>query len=150
MTITDVEKSMPYHEMTDAERLVDRIAKNRRSDQAAASGNKSVTLDGIVAQLNGRKQRATYGAVAGLVGVLPQGLMSGRRKCHADSWIVAATTADGAKRGGPTGYTKSQIHPECYRQICASTPNIIELFCSGAAGGECSRGFLGCNIGPSS
>ena len=34
-------------------------------------------LDDIVTQMSKRKQRATYGAVAKLVGVLPRGLMNG-------------------------------------------------------------------------
>ena len=112
--------------MTAAERLADRIAKNRRMEQVLASGAPGLSLDGIVAQLNERKQRATYGAVAYLVGVLPRGLMSGREKGYTDSWVVAATRSDGSRRGWPTGYTKNQIHPDCYRQICEGTDKIIE------------------------
>ncbi len=80
-------------------------------------------LDNIVAKLNERKQRATYGAVAGLVGVLPRGLMAGRPRNHKYSWVVAAT---GGRRGWPTGYTSDQIHPDCLRQICDRLVNVIE------------------------
>lgn len=71
-------------------------------------------LDEIVTKLNERKQRATYGAVAGIVGVLPRGVMAGRQRNHKHSWVVAGT---GPRRGWPTGYTDDQIHPDCLRQI---------------------------------
>ena len=112
--------------MNEAERLKDRIAKNRRTEKRMVSGGYGLSLDGIVAQLNARKQRATYGAVASLVGVLPRGLMSGRKKCEADSWVVAATRSEGSRRGWPTGYSDNQIHPDCYRQICEASDNIID------------------------
>jgi len=82
-----------------------------------------VDLDGIVTKLNERKQRATYGAVAGLVGVLPRGLMAGRPRNHKYSWVVAAT---GSRRGWPTGYENDQIHPDCLRQIYECRGNTIE------------------------
>jgi hypothetical protein len=82
-----------------------------------------VDLAGVVAKLNERKQRATYGAVAGIVGVLPRGLMAGRPRNHKYSWVVAAT---GRRRGWPTGYTDNQIHPDCLRQINSHLPNVIE------------------------
>jgi hypothetical protein len=119
---TDVSK--PYHEMTAAERLADRIAKNRRIEQGLIAGKGGLSLDGIVAQLDARRQRATYGAVAELVGVLPIGLMSGRRKSYRDSWIVAG--GQGSRRGWPTDYTTNQIHPVCYSQICHGVDNIID------------------------
>src|SRR5258705_10510889 len=105
-----------YHEMSSSERIADRIVRNRRIDEAILSGASGLSLAGIVARLNAQKQRATYGAVAELVGVLPLGLMSGRLKSFQDSWIVAGTNAQGSRRGWPTGYTKNQIHPDCHRQ----------------------------------
>lgn len=80
-------------------------------------------LDDIVTKLGERKQRATYGAVAGIVGVLPRGLMAGRQRNHKYSWVVAAT---GPRRGWPTGYTNDQIHPDCLRQIRDRLDNLIE------------------------
>jgi hypothetical protein len=112
--------------MTEAERLAYRIAANRRTEQSLTAGGQGLSLEGIVAQLNSRKQRATYGAVAEVVGVLPRGLMSGRANSSRYSWIVAATTNSGSRRGSPTGYTKNQIHPDCYRQICEGLDNVIE------------------------
>lgn len=79
-----------------------------------------MSLDYIADQLNKRKQRATYGAVADLVGGLPRGLMNGREKCHSYSWIVAKNT------GAPTGYTEGQIHPDCLRQIRQGGARIID------------------------
>ena len=59
-------------------------------------------------------------------GVSALGLMNGRQKSYACSWVVAAANADDSKRGWPTGYTVNQIDPDCYRQICGGADNIIE------------------------
>jgi hypothetical protein len=115
-----------YSDMTPAERIRDRIAKNRRSEESVFSGNAGLSLDGIVHQLDAHKQRATYKAVAELVGVLPIGLMSGRSKTPKFSWVVAATTGSESRRGFPTGYSVNQIHPDCYRQIREGDDNIID------------------------
>ncbi len=69
--------------------------------------------------LNRRKQRATYGAVAGVLGLAPRSLMSGQSKSRVYSWIVAANS------GRPTGYTAGQIHPDCLRQIESRQQRII-------------------------
>jgi hypothetical protein len=66
----------------------------------------SYDLEYIVDTLNKYRQKATYGAVAGVLGRLPIGLMNGRQKCHKDSWIVSAST------GFPTGYEKEYLHPD--------------------------------------
>jgi hypothetical protein len=79
-----------------------------------------VRLDDIVDQLNERKQRATYGAVATFVGGAPIGLMRGRERCHKYSWVVAKKT------GRPTGYAESQIDPDCRGQIGQRPGDIIE------------------------
>src|SRR5258708_4879624 len=83
-------------------------------------------LDAVVAQLDKRKRRATYGAVAGLVGGLPRGLMAGRPKNHFYSWVVAKTSGGESRRGWPTGYSSEQIHPDCLRQIHQGSDDIIE------------------------
>ena len=67
-------------------------------------------LDDIVSKLDERKQRATYGAVAGILGVIPRWLMAGRQRNPKYSWVVVAT---GPQRGWPTGYRNDQIHPDC-------------------------------------
>jgi predicted RNase H-like nuclease len=79
-------------------------------------------LPKIAALLNRHRQRATYGAVAGIVGILPLGLMNGRSKSQEYSWIVAASGRD---RGKPTGYDDQQMHPECRRQIREGRPGVI-------------------------
>ncbi|MEO8593058.1 MAG: hypothetical protein ABI759_07040 [Candidatus Solibacter sp.] len=115
-----------YSDMTPAERTLDRIAKNRRIEESVFSGSAGLSLDGIVHQLDAHKQRATYGAVAELVGVLPRGLMSGRPKTPRYSWVVAATNGSESRRGFPTGYFVNQIHPDCYRQVCEGEDKVID------------------------
>jgi hypothetical protein len=82
-----------------------------------------MNLDEVVSKLNEHKQRATYGAVAGILGVSPRGLMSGRERDQKHSWVVAAS---GPHRGGPTGYKSEQIDPDCIRQMREKLDNIIE------------------------
>ena len=72
---------------------------------------RDMNLDLIVSKLNQHHKRATYGAVAEIVGGIAQGVMAGRPKSPRDSWIVAKGS------GAPTGYMPGQIHPECRRQI---------------------------------
>lgn len=115
----------PYSQMTQAERTADRIAKNRRIDESILSGKGGLSLAGIVDKLSAAKQRATYGAVAELVGVLPRGLMTGRTKNARYSWVVAGTNEAGARDGWPTGYTLNQMDPECVAQIRAGSGNVI-------------------------
>lgn len=66
-------------------------------------------IDGIVDLLEKHTQRATYGAVAGLVGRVPRSVMQGRAKCPRDSWVVSAETHL------PSGYQSTQIHPQLKR-----------------------------------
>jgi hypothetical protein len=82
-----------------------------------------MTLDEIVNRLDAGKQRATYGAVAGIVGGLARGLMSGRPKNPKYSWVVAKS---GPNRGMPTGYARHEIHPDCLWQIHAGLDNVID------------------------
>lgn len=69
-------------------------------EQAAIAGH---TLDSIVEQLDKYQQRATYGAVARLLGRPPRGLMQGRSRSQRDSWIVSGSD------GTPTGYEPDQL-----------------------------------------
>lgn len=80
-------------------------------------------LEGIVEKLAARRQRATYGAVAGVLGILPRGLMAGRAKAPLFSWVVAKTSnaGTGARKGWPTGYTDGEIDPACLEQ-CRRDP----------------------------
>jgi hypothetical protein len=63
------------------------------------------SLDGVLAALHHHEQRATYSAVAALLGQTPRLLMHGRPRAPENSWIVSKTT------GRPTGYTDSDVHP---------------------------------------
>jgi hypothetical protein len=66
----------------------------------------SQSIDSITEQLDRFRQRATYGAVAAVLGRSPRNLMSGRSRRQRDSWIVSN------KDGMPTGYEPDQVHPE--------------------------------------
>jgi hypothetical protein len=59
----------------------------------------------LVAALERHTQRATYGAVGGVVGLPAQSVMSGQPKTPRNSWVVSAKTRL------PTGYSKAECHP---------------------------------------
>lgn len=63
------------------------------------------TLDAIVDLLDRHRQRATYGAVAGLLDRPATFLMSGLARAPRYSWIVNQKTLR------PTGYAPDEIHP---------------------------------------
>jgi hypothetical protein len=63
-------------------------------------------LDGIIAALNSDQQRATYSAVAALLGQSPRALMKGHPRAPENSWIVSKST------GLPSGYADTDMHPE--------------------------------------
>lgn len=65
----------------------------------------ALSLDQIVDLLDQHAQRATYGAVARLVGHSPRSLLKGRDRARKYSWIVNRET------GLPTGYSPEQIDP---------------------------------------
>lgn len=60
----------------------------------------------VLVRLDGRRQRATYGAVAGHLGASPRTLMRGRPRDPLHSWVVSRAT------GLPTGYTEADTHPD--------------------------------------
>jgi hypothetical protein len=64
------------------------------------------TLDDVIAALNGHQQRATYSAVAALLGEAPRLLMHKRPRAQENSWIVSKAT------GRPTSYMDADIHPQ--------------------------------------
>jgi hypothetical protein len=63
-------------------------------------------LDGVIAALNAHHQRATYSAVAALLGQTPRLLMHGHPRAQENSWIVSKST------GRPTGYADPDVHPQ--------------------------------------
>ena len=65
----------------------------------------ALSLDQIVDMLDQHGQRATYGAVARLVGHSPRSLLKGRERGRRYSWIVNRET------GRPSGYAEDQIDP---------------------------------------
>jgi hypothetical protein len=88
---------------------------------------KTWTLDEVVALLDANRQRASYGAVAGVCGLPVRRLMKDRTGCHVNSWVVAATSnrESGSTRGRPTGYRDADIHPDCLAQIRTSPRDFV-------------------------
>jgi hypothetical protein len=64
-----------------------------------------MSLEEIVHLLDQHGRRATYGAVAAVVGHSPRSLLRGRERGRRFSWIVNRET------GMPTGYADDQIDP---------------------------------------
>lgn len=95
-----------------------------------ASRRKTIwTLDEVVALLNEHRQRATYGAIAGVIGAsTTRRLMKGRTGAHENSWVVAKRTnrKAGSRRGWPTGYLESDLHPDCLHQIRTCPDDILD------------------------
>jgi hypothetical protein len=65
----------------------------------------NLTMDQILDALDRNHQRATYGAVAALLGRAPRTLMQGCERDRRHSWVVSR------KNGEPTGYEASLVHP---------------------------------------
>jgi hypothetical protein len=66
----------------------------------------TLDLDGVIAALDRHQQRATYSAVAALLGETPRLLMHKRPRTRENSWIVSKGT------GRPTGYADGDVHPQ--------------------------------------
>lgn len=64
-----------------------------------------MSLEEIVDLLDRHGRRATYGAVAAVLGHSPRSLLKGRERGRRFSWIVNRGT------GMPTGYPDDQIDP---------------------------------------
>lgn len=80
-------------------------------------------LDQILDLLNRHHQRATYGAVAGLVGRIPRSVLQGRPRDWRHSWVVLAAT------GRPSKYQGSEIHPDlAKRERILRTPGELETW----------------------
>jgi hypothetical protein len=71
-------------------------------------------LHDTVERLERRKQAATYGAVAGVVGGSHRTVMAHEPRNHRNSWVVNKRTRR------PTGYRPDEIHPELLAAIQAS------------------------------
>ena len=88
----------------------------------------AATTDQILDELNAARQRATYGAVAAVVGASARALMSGRQRNQRHSWIV------NQRSGQPTEYADEQLHP-----VLSTNPLVIET-CDELAAWLSSRG----------
>ncbi len=73
-----------------------------------------ISLDQVLDQLNKHHQRATYGAVADLVGGHARSVLQGRDRDWRHSWVVNQSS------GMPTEYPKGKIHP-----AIAERPDIL-------------------------
>lgn len=84
------------------------------------------TLESIANALAAARQRATYGAVAGLLGRPSAFLMQGVPRTPLFSWIVNAKTLM------PTGYSEEQIASELTSSTkVIRTASALEEFLSG-------------------
>ena len=63
-------------------------------------------MNQIIDALGASRQRATYGAVAAVVGRAPRTLMKGRERDARHSWVVNRRT------GEPTGYDAALLHAD--------------------------------------
>lgn len=59
----------------------------------------------VAESLRHNQQRATYSAVAAILGRNPRDFMEGEERNHQNSWIVSATS------GLPTDYEQQQLDP---------------------------------------
>ncbi len=73
---------------------------------AALDAAPNPSLDNIVTRLQAHYQRATYGAVGGVVHRLPLSVMTGRLHNHINSWVV------NLKTHLPTDYLLDEQHPQ--------------------------------------
>lgn len=77
----------------------------------AAAAASRVTLPEILAFLNDEEIRATYGAVAGVLGLVPRSLGAALGEKRPEvSWVVNAESQL------PTDYDQSQIHASLFRR----------------------------------
>ncbi|WP_415879588.1 hypothetical protein [Methylomonas sp. TEB] len=68
--------------------------------------SKSICRARIISALDKHMQRATYGAVAGVIQLPARSVMQGLDKNQRNSWVVSNRTLL------PTGYSDTQIHPQ--------------------------------------
>lgn len=81
------------------------------------------TLDTILDQLNAYHQRATYGAVAGVVDSSPRSLMTGRDRDQRSSWVVSRDS------GQPSGYAEEKKHGALTeRERILSSPEALRVW----------------------
>jgi hypothetical protein len=96
-----------------------RIGRRSRCGTASFGGG-MWTLEKIVDLLDQYHQRATYGAVGGVLGVPPRSVMGGRIRCHRYLWVV------NVKSELPTDYTAGERHPALFERsnVLSSTEEL--------------------------
>lgn len=77
----------------------------RDSNKGDRHHEANMSLEEIVDLLDRHGRRATYGAVAAVLGQSPRSLLRGRERDRRFSWIVNRET------GMPTGYREEMIDP---------------------------------------
>jgi hypothetical protein len=87
-------------------------------------------LADIIERLERYEQAATYGAVAGVIGVNPRSVMKTRTRSFTNSWIVSKQSRR------PTGYRPCDWHPRLLAGIAAN--GVIET-------AEGLTAWLGCH-----
>jgi hypothetical protein len=99
------------------------ICNSRRHDGEHGQTHSAVddaSLSEILQFLNHEQVRATYGAVAEMLGVIPRSMGARLGPRHAEaSWIVSAAT------GLPTHYGKHEVHPALLRKREIITSGIV-------------------------
>ena len=85
-----------------------------------STSEKTARLLRVVELLDLYGQRATYGAVGGVVGRPAQSVMQGQPKTHRNSWVVSATHLT------PTGYDEAERDPRLFsRNTVLRTPEAL-------------------------
>ena len=80
-------------------------------------------LDQVLDALEHHRRRATYGAVAEVVGGIARGVMQGRRRAPRCSWVVRQ------RDGLPTGYHPGEWAPDllAYPHVIATATELRTL-----------------------
>jgi hypothetical protein len=90
------------------------------------------SLDSIIDTLDRHHQRATYGAIAALLGTSQRSLMQRKTKHARNSWVVNKETHL------PTDYAESEMHPALLSNldVLESEEELIEWLDSVEGGKE--------------
>jgi hypothetical protein len=97
--------SMNRVSVTGAVAGADILAFVSRTNWTSTQHEANMSLEEIVDLLDRHGRRATYGAVAAVLGHSPRSLLRGRERGRQFSWIVNRET------GMPTGYPEELIDP---------------------------------------
>ena len=95
--------------MRSPRRLPCRWSQGNSSLQRRRRSCAQLTLDQILDILQHHRQRATFGAVAGVLGREPQNLFKGRPRTPRTAWVVSKDT------GQPTGHKESELPPDLFK-----------------------------------